>query len=128
MDNITFFKEAVKHYFFEVFKLYQYNLEIEGVEEEGNYLAATIYDTFEDGSKAVTISYSIPWLEDETSKEKIELVAFHEVLEALLADLVQVAESRYIMESMVPNAIHTIIRTFENTVFKYLPKLEEKNK
>jgi hypothetical protein len=126
MDNITLFKESVQYYFFEVFKLCQYSLEIEGVEEAGDYFAATVYDTLEDGSKSVIISYSIPWLIEETSKEKIEKVAFHEVLEALLADLVQVAESRYIMESMIPNAIHTIIRTFENTVFKYIPKLGEK--
>jgi len=126
---INYFIQQVNYYFFDVFKLYQYDLSLESTNEKVDYLAATSYDLLEDGTKSITIMYSLSWLKEETSKEKIQKVAFHEVMEALLSELVQVAESRYIMESMVPNAIHSIIRTLENTVFHNIPvKAELKQK
>jgi hypothetical protein len=124
VNNIEFFEEQVKYYFFDIFKLHQYHLDIGGGAVD--CLACTEYGELEEGTKAITISYSSEWLIGETDVERIRLVAFHEVLEALLSGLVQVAESRYITESMVPNAIHAIIRTMENTVLKYLPKKEIK--
>jgi hypothetical protein len=120
-ENFDFFKEQVEHYY-EFFKLHRWKLEIKLSEEDSDSHAYIEYDDLETGQYCATLTANLYWLMDENDLDKIRLVAFHEILELLLAELVRVAESRYISELMIPNSIHSIVRTLENTIYELIPK------
>ncbi len=52
------------------------------------------------------------------TEENIKRCAFHEVIELLLAPLVNCAESRYVSENEIDEQAHTVIRTLENVLWK----------
>lgn len=119
--NIEYFKERVNHYFFNVFHLYDFELEI--VEEEGDesYRARTYWYPVEDGAGSITIAYAKEWINEKDLKlDEIDKIAFHEVVEALLSELNQLIRSRFVSRKDIPNAIHRVVRRLENTIFNYI--------
>jgi hypothetical protein len=55
----------------------------------------------------------------DVSEENIaDKLAFHEVMELLLADLSTIASRRSATETEIGSAIHNIIHTFEGTLFR----------
>lgn len=78
-----------------------------------------------------TIEYSVEWINDKDTKlGEISKVAFHEVMELLLAELTGflIHKDRYISYSQITTETHNIIRTLENTIHKDFlePKLNNK--
>lgn len=73
--------------------------------------------------KIGTINMSTEWdfgdvkLSDKQLIMEIRKVAFHEVVELLLAQFVHIAESRYCNEDEMEESRHRIIRTLENVIF-----------
>lgn len=115
--RIKLFEHNVHHFFFDVFKLYDYELSIISQVNIGAR-ATTYWHSIEEGAGMITIAYSENWLFDEdTDKKEISLVAFHEVCEALLWEINSLATSRFIEKREIPNAIHRIIRRMENIVY-----------
>lgn len=117
INKVKYFKERVNYYFFGVFKLVDFNLSIYEQIEAG-VMASTYWHPIESGSGMISICYSKDWIESrELNKESIDIVAFHEVLEALLSEMQELAISRFISKKDIPNAVHRVIRRMENIVY-----------
>jgi hypothetical protein len=81
-----------------------------------------------DGSLAVTsgnwqqkhasITLNTYWDEDYHNPEQFKRVAFHEACELLLMEVRILACSRYLADSDINNAVHTVISRLTNTVYK----------
>lgn len=115
--NINYFKERVRYYFFKVFHMYEYELELsEGNDED--IRACMRYHPIECGTGIIEISYSKSWVKGKKlSLNEIDKVAFHEVCEAILCELQQLISARFITEKDIPNAVHRVIRRLENVVY-----------
>jgi hypothetical protein len=125
--KIKYFEDRVNHYFFEVFKMYDFELTIHDQKKFGTR-ASTYWHPIEDGAGMITICYSNYWIESKnTNKHDIDIVAFHEVWEAILSELQELVKRRYISEKDLPNAVHRVIRRMENIMFP-LVKDKIKNK
>lgn len=115
--NIDYFIERVNHYFFDVFHMYEFELEI-CCDDNSSAKSTTLWYPIEEGAGQITIAYANEWLNDEdTTLEEIDKTAFHEVCEALLWELQALCHGRFIMEKDIPNAVHRVIRRLENTIF-----------
>lgn len=115
--NIDYFIKRVEYYFYKIFHLYDYELEIT-VQDKVGARATSYWHRIEDGSGMITISYTEEWINDETLEfEEIDKIAFHEVSECLLSELQQLINARFISEKDIPNAVHRVIRRLENSVF-----------
>ena len=121
--NAEYFKDRVNYYFFDVFRLFEYELEID--EQEDDDARSSIYwHKMKVGAQMVTICYTRNWLCNlETTKKEIDKVAFHEVCEALLSELGEMAHERYISEREITASTHRIIRRLENII---LPLVKNK--
>ena len=73
-------------------------------------------------NRSVLLSFNKQWnTESENDKitpENIKRDAFHEVSEMLLCKLRNLAEYRFTTQYEIDEAVHEIIRTLENVVFK----------
>ena len=120
-DKIEYFKQRVNHYFFEVFKMVEFFLEIsEGTGLQDNR-ARTYWHDIETGSGMIQIEYQKEWIGDNsTTIEEIDKVAFHEVCEAMLWELDELIYSRFIQKKDIPNAKHRVIRRLENVFFPFI--------
>lgn len=116
-QKIKLFENKVRYFFFDIFKLYDYELSIIS-QTNISARASTYWHSIEEGAGIITIAYSNNWLFDkDTDKKEISLVAFHEVCEAILWELNSLASSRFVEEREIPNAVHRIIRRMENIVY-----------
>lgn len=116
-QKIKLFKKRVNYFFFDIFKLYDYNLEIIA-QKNIDARATTYWHHIEEGSGLITIAYSESWLfYKDTDEKEIDIVAFHEVWEAILWELQSIAASRFIEERSIPNAAHRVIRRMENIIY-----------
>ena len=115
--NVDYFKKRVKYYFFEVFHMYDYELDL--TEQNSDFAKATTYwYPIEDGQGKIEICYTKTWLNDiDTKLDEIDKTAFHEVCETILSELQQISRARFITEKDIPNAVHRVIRRFENIIF-----------
>ena len=118
-EKIKFFDKCVRHYFFNVFHLHRYELFISQDKNDHDLAMATTYwNSIESGDSNVSICYDRKWIEQkDLTKKVIDEVAFHEVCEALLMELSQLIICRFIAEKDIPNAVHRVIRTLENTIY-----------
>jgi len=115
-EKENYFIERTKYYFFDIFKLYDYELSIEK-DFDNDVRASTLYHNIADGTGMISIFYSTHWINSKkTFKEEIDVIAFHEVMEAILWELQSLSESRFIMPKDIPNAVHRVIRRFENII------------
>lgn len=116
-DNIKYFKNRVNYYFFDVFHLYEFELNIEP-QLKGDVRASCYWHEIYEGAGIITFCYSKDWIQyEDTSLEDIDKTAFHEVLEALLSEVNELMARRFISKKDIPNAIHRIIRRMENVVY-----------
>ena len=68
------------------------------------------------------------WGETDVTKGLLEICAFHEVCELLLAKLAKLAEAHY-SKKIVEEEVHVIVRKLENSLYKaYLTKKYGKDK
>ncbi len=66
-----------------------------------------------------TLRLNIAWDDYWTiTEDAIKKCARHEVIELLLAPLINCAESRYVSESEIDEQAHRVIRTLENVLWK----------
>ena len=120
--NIKLFEKSVNYYFFDVFKLYDYELTI--LDQINQNVRASCEWHFREHEQCqISIFYSQQWIEDENLKEdEIKLVALHEVCEALLSELQDICEKRYIKPMDITGATHRVIRRMENLIFPLINK------
>jgi hypothetical protein len=122
-DNVNYFKERVNYYFFDFFKMYEYELTISSQDKFASR-ASTYWHSFDEGAQMITICYTEDWIsEKDITKKEIDKVAFHEVCEAFLSELNQLIQERFITEDNVNRSIHKVIRKLENILF---PLISEK--
>jgi hypothetical protein len=116
--KIKYFKNRVNYYFFDIFHLQFFELNIEE-QVDPDVRASTFWHNIDEGSNMINICYSIDWIENKNlTYTEIDKVAFHEVCEALLSEVQQLMTYRFISKKDIPNAIHRIIRILENTIFE----------
>ena len=68
--------------------------------------------------RAATLGFCCNWQETKPTKKQIDLAAFHEVWELILSPLNILAQDRFVTESRIEEARHSIIRRLENTVLR----------
>ena len=71
--------------------------------------------------KAATIGLCVDWKQTKPTREQMDLSAYHEVCELLLSPLNILAKERFITESRIDEARHSVIRILENTHLVNLP-------
>ncbi len=93
----------------------------------GDFINEEIIDITQGGvevnqiSKTATIFLNTNWCTIKVSKEKLDKVAFHEILEILFDRLETIASNRYVSsESSIRTEVHSIIRTLENVMYHKL--------
>ena len=119
-----YFEKRVSHYFGNVFKISHLQLEMGYDENDDDNRAYTIYNNLSSGDCQVVISPCKKWLQEkDLTLFEIDRTAFHEVLEAMFAEISNIMESRFIQKDMIPNAMHRVIRNFENNIF---PMIKDK--
>jgi hypothetical protein len=126
--SIAYFKKCVNHWI-DLFALKSFEIGF----DKSNTISARAYCSFHDlddiyaGARMFTIVYSEDWITNAPDEE-ICAVAFHEVMEALLYKMHMFGNNRSVMitEKEVDDSVHAVIRTLENCVMKYLPKIERK--
>ena len=84
-------------------------------EEQGEQLAYCMTNL--DG-RAATLGLCHNWHETQPTRKQINLVAFHEVCELLLSPLNTLSKERFITESRIDEARHSVIRRLENTILE----------
>lgn len=68
--------------------------------------------------RLVTLSLGTDWEDTLLNNYEVRKVAFHEVAELLLAETHTLGDKRFVSESRIESARHTIIRRLENVVFE----------
>jgi len=116
---VKYFEKKVNHYFFKVFKLYDYELAIDSQKDPDSRASAYWYKK-RNGAQIITICWSKEWINDIPTKKEVDKVAFHECAEALLSELDQLIKDRYIQKVEIQAAIHRVIRRLENSIFEKL--------
>ena len=120
-SNVKYFTSRVNHYFFDVFKMHDYELTI-SEQNKGGTRASTYWHDLESGAGMITIAYSKYFI-STTDKKEIDIVSFHEVWEAILSELQELAERRFISKKDISAATHRVIRRMENIIF---PMIKDK--
>jgi len=124
---IEYFEKRVRFYFFEIFKLYDFELTI-GSQSKRSARTSAYWHDLDEGSGMIAIFYSENWIKEKPSREEIDKCAFHEVCESLLSELQELISERYINKKDLPNAVHRVIRRLENSIFDvYKDKKNYKN-
>jgi hypothetical protein len=82
----------------------------------------------EDGIAIITLSSA--WMNIEPTDLQIAKTAFHEVMELLLGNMTWGLLDQNKSESHVNAKVHSVIRTFENTIFEedWAGRVKSKNK
>jgi hypothetical protein len=113
--RIKYFEDRVRYYFFEVFKMYEYSLNVSYDKDDNDNYGYTTYHPEKIGSCQFWI-HSTQLLVDNTemSLADIDKVAYHEVVEAMLAELKIYAYARYTTEAQIMRANHKIIERMTN--------------
>ena len=118
-------KTTAKH--FEIFKVEcQKWIEIFGIKsfeilyDHSDYLKNNKASTTSHSvNRWATLRLNITWDEYwELTDDNVKRCAFHEVVELLLAPLINCAESRYVSENEIEEQSHVIIRTLENVLWE----------
>lgn len=110
-QRIDYFKKRVKYYFYDFFKMVDYDLSIKKQIKNGAR-SSTYWHSMEDGSGMILICYSVSWMKSKINKKEIDKVAFHETWEAILWELQELCKSRFISEKDIPNAVHRVIKYY----------------
>jgi hypothetical protein len=112
----NFFKHSVEYYF-KKYGLDDYELTIDVTTDDD--VRGCCWWSKNRSDKQITIEYNFNWIrEKNTTYNEIEKVAFHETWEALLSELNECALGRFVTETEIQSAVHTIIRKMENIYFK----------
>lgn len=122
------FYKHVRYYFFDVFKLYDYELYFEVISNK-DVRARMLQHEYKCGSCMVTISVSKQWLKECESHNELKKVAFHEVFETMLGELGNMVMhySGHTRDEPTPNlnaATHRVIRRMENIVFPLIGEMK----
>jgi len=113
--QVQLFKDAV--YFFQK-ELNLLNWEVSIFEQNKQETRGSCY--FTQCFKQASIFYTKDWLIDEnTNKDEILIVAFHECCELLFSEIRECL-SAYYNKEIVDGLIHSQIRLLENILFPYL--------
>jgi len=123
---VDYFTKRVKYYFFEVFKLYDYELSIES-QTKIDARASAYWYGIGAGAQIANICYSVEWLKNNPSKKEIDIVAFHECAEVLLSELQELVRVDHIKKGDLAAAAHRVIRRLENGVFEKFKDVEDKS-
>lgn len=108
-----FKKECQK--WIKVFGLYGHRFYYQHEDIKGRQIAYCIYpDDHED--RAFTLGLTVN-LDCEYSMIDIKKSAFHEVMEAFLYRIGNLARCRYVQPEEIDDEIHNIVRILENTIF-----------
>jgi len=121
---VDYFTKRVKYYFFEVFKLYDYELSI-GPQTKIDVRASAYWHEIEVGAQMANICYSVEWLKDNPSKKEIDIVAFHECAEVLLSELQGLVNANHIKKGDLAAAVHRVVRRLENVVFEKFKDVDD---
>ena len=126
-EKAELFAKQVNHYFFDVFKMYDYELTVDTNSNE-DVRAYTLQHDYTNGANMYTISVSTYWLAECDNSEELIKAAFHEVVEALLGELgamiIHYSGTSYDKPVINLNAaIHRVVRRLEAVV---LPNVELK--
>jgi len=117
LDKIKYFKSRVSYYFYDFFKLSDYELTITG-QDKFDTRGSAYWHSYEEASAMCTICYSNGWISSgEVTKYEIDKIAFHEVCECLLQEINKISRERFISEVVIEHSIHQIIRRIENSVY-----------
>lgn len=84
-------------------------------EDQGEELAYCIANL---EGRAATLGLCHAWQETKPNRKQLNLVAFHEVCELLLSPINILSKARFITESRIDEARHSIIRRLENTILE----------
>lgn len=68
--------------------------------------------------RAATIWLNENWEEDHSTDFNIRQAAFHEIFELILTDFKRFSQASYRVDGSLERAVHDVIRTMENTMFK----------
>ena len=98
----------------EFFGLKGWDITIEHAEDKGNRATCTYNVT----NRSIVLNLALEWKTDPITPERIKQDAFHEVSEILLCNLRNLAEYRFTTQYEIDEAVHAVIRTLENVVFK----------
>lgn len=121
-EKRRYFTERVNYWFYDFFKMYDYELYVDdqGLEEER---AATSWGTGE--GLQLTISYNPKWLSETDSLVDMDKTAFHEAAEGLLWELSALADNGGDhLDGLVQMTVHRVIRRMENIVFPMAVEME----
>ena len=110
--DFQYFKSRCK-YWIEYFGLKQWDVYYLHEEDKNNFASCASHYR----GKSVTIFLEIGW-SIEPTKKALNLSAFHEVCEILLAPLFHIAEDRTYDEAEHVSRHHEVIRTLENVILK----------
>lgn len=78
------------------------------------------YCSLDNVSRYATFYLHKDWEDDIVTDKEIKKTAFHEVMELLLGQINCLASERFVTEKQIEEAVHSIIRTFENVVYPVL--------
>ncbi len=109
--DFAYFKKYVKKWV-DVFELNDWKVYFEQVEMD-DFIG---YCTADVCNRMVTITLGLDW-NSEITKKSLDEVAFHEVVELLLAPYHNIAQERSFSPSSLEKVSHQIIRTLENVIF-----------
>jgi hypothetical protein len=125
--RIKYFEDRVRYYFFEVFKMYEYDLTINKDTDKTEALAYTSYHPSSEGASQISIYYcDLLIMKSENNYSDIDKTAYHEVLESLLSELKMLAVARYVTEPELMRANHRIIERLTNIHYPTICSKEAK--
>jgi hypothetical protein len=114
--RINYFKNRVNYYFYDVFKLVDFQLIIKEQENDCSRVS-TYWHPIDTGAGQILICYSKHWIESTgLTRKEIDMSAFHETWEAILWEMQDLMRQRFISEKDIPNATHRVIRRMENVI------------
>jgi hypothetical protein len=79
--------------------------------------------TFNAESRMATLSLNT----EITGIIPLDRLAFHETAELMLADLNELANSRFTTELQIDQARHNVIHTLENSIYQFIQKVKRKS-
>lgn len=121
-EKRRYFAMRTKHWFYEFFKMYDYELYIDA-DGRAEERAATHWGESE--SLQLVISYNPKWLSETDDFTQIDKTAFHEAAEGFLWELSALAENGgEHLDGLVQMTVHRIIRRMENVIFPMAIKME----
>ena len=112
-EHFKLFKEEAR-YWIKYFGLLNWRIHFEHMEiKEGNWAECT----YAIGARTCTLFLNVNWGPFIVEDKDVRMSAFHEVCELMLCNIEACARTRFLHEHEIREAVHDIIRTFENTVW-----------